>query len=774
MPKRTRTSDPIPQSIEYRQTVQLLDLPLDIRIYLLADLHGTLNKDQLLSRVRKRTPKELYNSIRYRFLESYDNVQRFLQWVSSRILPDVPLCRAMLQFPALYETGQLESILQFDSFLFGPEDPLDHNHLSATLFGCPYRKYLSVKQVRQLWVLLDRPERTRREVVQSAFLVLLAETHVLDLSVRTDGFSRCVYELAIVLRRDFELTGFSDLLHRGHYKALHTWLQTNEPWRDAFLPIVREADLLYLQTWHRVETDIVEMVQTFVSQHRATVHTDDRIVPISDQEGCCICLELFSSKSALQKACGHHFHRACIDQWLSQNETCPLCRAISTVRTPRQKEFVAWLRCDATLLNAQQYNASLYAIQNQLTVVTGAGGTGKTEVASVLGRFVHDQWMMANNYMRGCVFLAPTGKAAETIRARLGSICHVTTIHRWILQESARPQSAKCIPFLFVDECGMVNLWLMWHLLQMARRTGVQRIVFFGDPHQLPPVRNDGTLLDALVCLRAPMVHSLVQNYRSTPGLLAVLDHLRSVATGTDPCVHTESLQTPESLLEIVDDDTALYRTILKHMRPPMDGRPQRDTRILVSRKEPLLEARTGDPQPRARFLAEAYELFNPQSRGLDHIRYRVGDLVMCTKNVSTPRYKDEDGNWSGGEMLVSNGSEGVVQTLDPLSILFGDGLLLTKDSEEEHIQKVFANLSRGLISTVHKFQGSEQDKIIAVFTGTNKDFNTIQLLYTAASRAKQELVIVIMRNTLRQYLVCPSHVSRNAEFNRRLRVALG
>ena len=114
---------------------------------------------------------------------------------------------------------------------------------------------------------------------------------------------------------------------------------------------------------------------------------------------------------------------------MTQHDTCPLCRSVSTTRTPRQTEMSAWLEETGCRLNPQQRSTALYAIENHLTVVTGAGGTGKTEVASVLGRFVQEG-RFAPQYTRDCVFLGPTGKAAETIRARLGGVCQVSTIHR--------------------------------------------------------------------------------------------------------------------------------------------------------------------------------------------------------------------------------------------------------------------------------------------------------------------------------------------------------
>jgi hypothetical protein len=42
-----------------------------------------------------------------------------------------------------------------------------------------------------------------------------------------------------------------------------------------------------------------------------------------------VCLEEYEAKDVVRvlPACGHAFHAACIDAWLRQHPTCPVCRA---------------------------------------------------------------------------------------------------------------------------------------------------------------------------------------------------------------------------------------------------------------------------------------------------------------------------------------------------------------------------------------------------------------------------------------------------------------
>jgi len=53
-----------------------------------------------------------------------------------------------------------------------------------------------------------------------------------------------------------------------------------------------------------------------------------RSIQMSNSEPCSICLEPFKETVDLVRilSCGHVFHSACIDSWLTAHSRCPLCR----------------------------------------------------------------------------------------------------------------------------------------------------------------------------------------------------------------------------------------------------------------------------------------------------------------------------------------------------------------------------------------------------------------------------------------------------------------
>ena len=54
--------------------------------------------------------------------------------------------------------------------------------------------------------------------------------------------------------------------------------------------------------------------------------TADDLLDEANKE-CCVCLESHSiGSNATRLPCGHLFHRPCIENWITKNCTCPVCR----------------------------------------------------------------------------------------------------------------------------------------------------------------------------------------------------------------------------------------------------------------------------------------------------------------------------------------------------------------------------------------------------------------------------------------------------------------
>lgn len=85
----------------------------------------------------------------------------------------------------------------------------------------------------------------------------------------------------------------------------------------------------YLSFWYRRHSITRIRVNTPPQPHAMLQSSFTITINPRDNEECCICLEsdgVATNQSWRLLPCGHAFHWACITQWLTTHETCPMCR----------------------------------------------------------------------------------------------------------------------------------------------------------------------------------------------------------------------------------------------------------------------------------------------------------------------------------------------------------------------------------------------------------------------------------------------------------------
>jgi hypothetical protein len=142
-----------------------------------------------------------------------------------------------------------------------------------------------------------------------------------------------------------------------------------------------------------------------------------------------------------------------------------------------------------------------------LSVVCGAAGTGKTTIISAILKAVDKAHGVGASFL----LLAPTGKAADRIRERTGK--DASTIHSFLAKRGwlnpnltvkrAGGEREEGITTYVIDEASMLDLQLTATLFRAINWNTVQRIIFVGDPNQLPPIGRGRVFADVIDWLRA-------------------------------------------------------------------------------------------------------------------------------------------------------------------------------------------------------------------------------------------------------------------------------
>ncbi len=174
--------------------------------------------------------------------------------------------------------------------------------------------------------------------------------------------------------------------------------------------------------------------------------------------------------------------------------------------------------------NPKEYDE---AIQGQVTVcqqifvrpicvLSGAAGTGKTTVIKALIQGIEKAHGTGTSFQ----LLAPTGKAADRIREATGkpaaTIHSFLAQHHWLNANMTFKQVGGITEDKFstyiIDEASMLNLELIAALFRSINWASVQRLIFVGDPNQLPPIGRGRVFAD--------LIDWLQESDRSSVGFL--------------------------------------------------------------------------------------------------------------------------------------------------------------------------------------------------------------------------------------------------------------
>ena len=393
-------------------------------------------------------------------------------------------------------------------------------------------------------------------------------------------------------------------------------------------------------------------------------------------------------------------------------------------------------------LSAKQKEAIQSINSNNVVIITGGPGTGKTTI-------IKNVIDIYKSHGKKVVLCAPTGRAAKRMTEMTGE--EAKTLHRLleigkiekdneftIMNYEVAPIDADVI---IVDEASMVDIYLMNYLLNGIYQG--TKLILVGDTDQLPSVGPGSVLKDIInseriktifldeIFRQAAQSKIIVNSHRVNDGEY-FLDKEEQEGLKDDFFYIKEKSQDI-----MLDQIISLCKGRLKNFG---DYDFFENIQILSPTKKGLL----GTKELNKRLQEE----LNPSSdekneKKVGEVIFREGDRVMQVKN-------NYDIYWEKGNTLsltyesgtgIFNGELGKIVKIDFLNkqikILFDD------EKEAWYALSDMDQIEHAYAITVHKAQGSEFDVVIMVVTQSSAMLLTRNLLYTGLTRAKKLLILI-------------------------------
>ncbi|MEB3028701.1 ATP-dependent RecD-like DNA helicase [Parvimonas micra] len=409
-----------------------------------------------------------------------------------------------------------------------------------------------------------------------------------------------------------------------------------------------------------------------------------------------------------------------------------------------EKEIKEAIKSLSIKLSKIQIDAIKSCFEENISIITGGPGTGKTTIINTISKIYLD-----NGY--NISLCAPTGRAAKRIEETTG--IEAKTIHRML---GYIPSSYDDIghfeynednpldtDVIIIDEMSMVDVVLFEKLLRGMKDN--TRLVIVGDVDQLPSV-GAGNVLRDLINSKKIKYTKLVDIFRQSESSNIIVN-AHKINNGQEPILNEKNsdffflkTETPAITRNVVVD------LISKRLPNAYGYDFSKDIQILTQSRKGICGVFELN-----RLLQD---ILNPKTETTDELLvgnklFRVNDKVMQTKNNYNLSFVDSDGEENFG---VYNGDMGHIIFIDKsskkLTVEMDDKRLIDYTLED------LDNLELAYAITIHKSQGSEFKSVIIPMFDGYKLLQTRNLLYTAITRAKENIVLVgdknVMNNMIR------------------------
>lgn len=457
-------------------------------------------------------------------------------------------------------------------------------------------------------------------------------------------------------------------------------------------------------------------------------------------------------------------------------------------------------------LNEKQLEGCLSVFDNCTSIIIGPAGTGKSHIIKSLTNYFDTY----NNIKS--LILAPTGKACDRLNKDFKNEKKSYTIHKFIHYDYDKDKdqdleiyefeiiSKSEIKIFIIDEMSMVDLKTFSSFIDKISYFEKVKIILLGDTNQLPSV-SCGDVLNQLIKSKKFKVTKLTEIKRSdAPNLLSAQNNLLNSHYPSNNLIENDTsfewIKSDPSnssdilisyfkqfdklplILTSMNCLKATYENIIKNYYNPKPEinldeyfekfKNQVTNNEKISNKiikiidiikndfEEFKLLMNNIKEVEAHFEEKNIDLtylktikqilkLDNSDKGITSIRLNKS-ITFCINDriiVNSNNYKLELLNGMIGTIKKIINNDGIIE----IYILF-DGY----DDIKKYTKDDLTNIDLAYILTIHKSQGSESDNVIILLNKSSK-MNTINLLYTAITRAKKKCVLIAERQTVKELL---------------------
>jgi exodeoxyribonuclease V alpha subunit len=407
----------------------------------------------------------------------------------------------------------------------------------------------------------------------------------------------------------------------------------------------------------------------------------------------------------------YHAEQAIASKMKRLNEKSDIFNGIdSSIKTFEDMHHIIYTKA--------QKKAIHLALSNDISIITGGPGTGKTTVI----KGIINVYKMVRNYQisdEDIRLAAPTGKAAK--RLSESTEMGATTIHKLLgydfeghfKHDELNPIDAKIV---IIDEASMIDCLLMRRLLAAITRGTM--VVLVGDANQLPSVGPGDVLNDLITSDYFPVQElNIIHRQAANSNIISLAyDVLEK--------------QVNEDLLDNLDDrvfiqtkDEYMSTNILKIIDRLINKgySLHQDIQVLI----PMYRGLNGIDRINDRIQ----DVYNHQNKDM---AIRFGDKTFYHQDKVMQLVNQPEKN-------VMNGDQGIVVGIEDEKELIVDfsGVLVRYNKKE------LDQLTLAYVISIHKSQGSEYPVVIMPLSLSYTIMLKRKLMYTAITRAKELLILV-------------------------------